>query len=178
MKSIDDYRRELMDYSSRSTVGGRELFAEDSTKEEENLPVAQNSGSVDNTSLGDSGFGTLIVSLTHSKGLFPIAGASVCIEDSAGKRIGCKQTDQSGKTTEWQLPAPSKELSENPGVAPADVSSFYTIRVTADGYLPVVIEGIPIFDGVKTLQPLDMFFAGAAPSGLPEVIKFSNSYTL
>ena len=125
-----------------------------------------------------SGIGTLVVVLTHSKGLFPVPNAKVCVSDANGNSIGCNITDSSGRTAEWRLPAPPKANSTSPGASASDVSAFYNIRVDAEGYLPVIIEGVPIFDGVRTLQPLDMFFAGAAPSGAPEVIKFSNSYTL
>ncbi len=168
-KSMEDYRRELMDIASRSTVGGRELFAEDSKLEGEE-PMQ----SVSPNSLGS---GTLIVELTHSKGLFPVVNAKVCLSDANGVSIGCKQTDNSGKTEEWRLPAPPKANSETPD-NPNAVSAFYNLRIDAEGYVPVIVEGVPIFDGVRTLQPLDMFFLGASESSAPEVIKFSNSYTL
>ncbi len=122
--------------------------------------------------------GTLVVVLTHSKGLFPVPNARVCVSDTNGNSIGCKQTDESGRTEEWRLPAPPKANSASPGASASDVSAFYNLRIDAEGYVPVIIEGVPIFDGVRTLQPLDMFFAGAADSTAPEVIKFNNSYTL
>lgn len=170
-KSMEDYRRELLNMASRSAVGGRELFAEDSMVEN----TAQNE--VQNTTPNLSGSGTLIVELTHSKGLFPVVNAKVCLSDMNGRNIGCKQTDNSGKTEEWSLPAPPKANSETPD-DPNNVSAFYNIRIDADGYVPVIIEGVPIFDGVRTLQPLDMFFLGAAQTDAPQVIKFNNSYTL
>lgn len=164
-KSMEDYRRELIDMASRSSVGGRELFAEDSLAE--NMEVIST----------PSGSGTLVVELTHSKGLFPVVNAKVCVSDMGGRNVGCKQTDSSGKTEAWRLSAPPKSNSETPG-DPEDVSSFYNIRIDAEGYVPVIIEGVPIFDGITTLQPLDMFFLGAAQSSEPQIIKFNNSYTL
>lgn len=174
-KSMEDYRRELLQMASRSAVGGRELFAEDSMAE---LPKADATQTVvPNNTANLTGSGTLIVELTHSKGLFPVVNARVCVSDMAGRNLGCKQTDSSGKTEEWRLSAPPKANSETPG-DPNDVSAFYNIRIDANGYVPIIIEGVPIFDGVRTLQPLDMFFLGAAGSSEPQVIKFNNSYTL
>lgn len=171
-KSMEDYRRELLDMASRSTVGGRELFAEDSMVEDATQSTVP---SVTPDLVGE---GTLVVSLTHSKGLFPVVNAKICLSDMSGRTIGCKQTDSSGKTEEWRLPAPPKANSENPNGNPNDVSAFYNIRIDAQGYVPVIIEGVPVFDGIRTLQPFDMFFLGAAESSEPQVIKFNNSYTL
>lgn len=254
-KSIEDYRRELMDMAMRGGVGGRELFAEDSqvetmpprptqptppqmppqpivpepmppqtrptipepmpprpapkppTPPQVSRPIPPRPTTPQPTQPQPmpprpippvpprpqpsqtrpvpvpppsapelSASGTLVVALTHSKGLFPVPNARVCVSDSLGNNLGCKQTDASGRTDEWRLSAPPKANSASPGSS--NVSAFYNLRIDADGYVPVIIEGVPIFDGVRTLQPLDMFFAGAAPSTAPEVIKFNNSYTL
>ncbi len=177
-KSMEDYRRELIEMASR-VAGGRELFAEDSMVENAPQNTMSNSPQtmMPNNTANLTGSGTLVVELTHSKGLFPVVNAKVCVIDMSGRNIGCKQTDSSGKTEEWRLPAPPKANSETPD-NPGDVSAFYNIRVDASGYVPVIIEGVPIFDGIRTLQPLDMFFLGAAQSSEPQVIKFNNSYTL
>ena len=239
-KSIEDYRRELMDMAMRGGVGGRELFAEDSRVETmpprptqptppqiqtrptvpddmppqnslrptppaspqptPNPPTPETSGPIPPRPTTPqpmpprptqpvpprpmpprptpqrpqppqtrpipvppppsapelSASGTLVVALTHSKGLFPVPNARVCVSDSLGNNLGCKQTDASGRTDEWRLPAPPKANSASPGSS--NVSAFYNIRIDAEGYVPVIIEGVPIFDGVRTLQPLDMFF--------------------
>lgn len=178
-KSMEDYRRELIDMASRSSVGGRELFAEDSMVENAPQNAMPNSPQtmMPNNTTNLMGSGTLVVELTHSKGLFPVVNAQVCLSDMNGRPIGCNRTDNSGKTEEWRLPAPPRANSETPN-DPNNVSAFYNIRVDAEGYVPVIIEGVPIFDGVRTLQPLDMFFLGAAESNEPQVIKFNNSYTL
>lgn len=117
------------------------------------------------------------MALTHSRGLYPVSGANVTV--LSGERVIEREvTDLSGKTRRIMLPAPSKIYSESPEGNPRDVSAFYNVTVSADGFLPVRLEGVPIFDGVNTTQPLDLTYRATAGNDRPITIKFDNSYTL
>ncbi len=127
---------------------------------------------------GQMGEGSLVVFVTHSRGLYPVENATVRVAKKSGEPIVTERTDSSGKTPPLTLPAPSKIYSETPGENAADVSEGYDVRIDADGFVSVIIQGVPIFDGVKTLQPIDLVSLSAAPGPGPTVIKCNNSYTL
>ena len=127
---------------------------------------------------GRMGEGSLVIIVTHSKGLYPVENALVRVTKNDGEPIISERTDSSGKTPPLSLPAPSKIYSEAPGESSSDVLEGYNVRIDADGFVSVIIEGVPVFDGVKTLQPMDLVSISAAPGPGPTVIKFNNSYTL
>ena len=64
------------------------------------------------------------------------------------------QTDESGIADDIPLPAPDKSLAESPaGEAPyAD----YRITVTRPGYRTEVYTEVPVFDGIKSIQPVQL----------------------
>ncbi len=139
-KNINDYIKELFEYQRRSKFND------------------------------DSGSGKLMVTLTHSKGTFPVINGRVNVRNSDGAEITTVFTDESGKTEEIILPAPSVSASESPGASFDTVAGFYNIFVSADGYVDAEIRNIPIFDGITSMQTYDMIFQGAAPDDLPQVI--------
>ena len=179
-KSIEDYKRELLEYSRRAKV------IPANTQEVRPPEVDENIGTRPDVTLPPqflpdpenyTGSGGLTVALTHSRGLYPVAGASVTIYDG-DKVIEREVTDLSGKTKRILLPAPAKIYSESPGENPRDVSAFYDLLIEADGFLSVRVEGVPIFDGVNTTQPLDLTYTAAAENNQPIIIKYDNSYRL
>ncbi len=179
-KSIEDYKRELMElYHSRKAIPVN-------TQDVRPPEVDENIGTRPTLQLPEeivpepesyTGRGGLTIALTHSRGLYPVSGANVTVLQG-DRTIEREVTDLSGKTGRIMLPAPSKIYSESPGENYRDVAAFYDIRIDADGFLPVRIEGVPIFDGVNTTQPLDLTYIAAAGNNQPITIKFDNSYTL
>lgn len=107
----------------------------------------------------NSQFGTLLFQVTGGQGSVPIANATVVISKSLpnGYMLSITATtDESGKTEEFSLPAPSRTLSQIPGTA--DVFSTYHARISAPGTVSAVVHDIPIFDGVTTIQPVSLSF--------------------
>lgn len=102
-------------------------------------------------------FGTLMFQVTWGQGAFPIAGATVAITKKLtdGHALSITTTtDESGKTEQFSLPAPNKSLSQTPGGR--DVFATYDAVISAPGYLSVIVNDIPIFDGINTIQPVRM----------------------
>lgn len=102
-------------------------------------------------------FGTLLFQVTSGQGAFPIAGAKVVITKNLtdGHSLSITtSTDESGKTEEFSLPAPNKSLSQSPGGK--DVFAIYDAVITSPGYVTVVVREIPIFDGITTIQPVNL----------------------
>ncbi len=102
-------------------------------------------------------FGTLIFQVTGGQGVFPIPNAKVHISKELNDRLSFSitvLTDENGKTEPISLPAPDRKLSQSPhnGI----VYAVYQAEVTADGYIPTEIRDLPVFDGVTTIQPVNL----------------------
>lgn len=110
-------------------------------------------------------FGTLLFQVTGGQGAFPIGGAKIIITKSLTDSHALSittATDESGKTEEFSLPAPNKGLSQAPGGK--EVFAVYDAVITAPGYQAATVRDIPIFDGVTTIQPVEL---SPALAGMP-----------
>lgn len=88
----------------------------------------------------------------------PIAGASVTVSKTVDGEITyseTKLTDESGKTGLFEVETPPRSLSlqRDANTMPYET---YNMRVEAADYLPAVIEGIQVFEGEVSLQPVEM----------------------
>ncbi len=102
-------------------------------------------------------FGTLIFQVTGGQGAFPVPDAVVTLSKMLHDNLSLSvtvRTDESGKTEPLSLPAPSKVLSQSPnnGI----VYAAYDAKVAAAGFLPTEIRNLPVFDGVTTIQPVNL----------------------
>lgn len=132
----------------------------------------------------DVGVGRLIVNVTSGAGLFPVENASVIVSDAAsqgGSELAAVKTDQSGKTPVIYLPAPDKDMSQQPqpdGEA-AETRAQYNITVSAPGYVTALVEGISVFDDVTAIQNVDMLNVSAADGNTePRLINEETIYRL
>lgn len=102
-------------------------------------------------------YGNLMFQVTGGQGAFPVAGAKIVIikdlDDTHAFSV-TEQTDENGKTEGMYLPAPSRNLSQTPGNG--DVFAKYRAEITAAGYTPVQVVEIPVFDGITTIQPVNL----------------------
>ena len=102
--------------------------------------------------------GTLIVSTSVAGGALPLANTVVRIigTDEENKLTEYSLlTDIDGVTTRISLPAPSRTLSETPG-AKEQAYALYNIEVSAPGYYTKRIFDVAVFEGVETLQSINM----------------------
>jgi hypothetical protein len=84
----------------------------------------------------------------------PISGAKVSIYDAAHRLIDTLPTNISGQTEKISLIAPDKRLSlETSDIRPYSV---YSVIIEAQGYISVEIQGVQIFDSVKSVQEVQM----------------------
>lgn len=107
------------------------------------------------------GTGYLIVRVTTARGVIPLEGVPVRIwdynDDTTGQReglVGVYRTDRSGNTERISLPAPPRELSEQPGNKKPYAT--YNIDVQTNGYYEQFYTNVPIFDGITSVQQADL----------------------
>lgn len=98
-------------------------------------------------------YGSFFLELRSDGGGLPVTGALVQISHG-GVTVSSLYTD-SGGSAFVSLPCPDRVTSQTPGCA---TSAYYTydVRVSENGYVPVIFRGIQVFPGVTTRQKYDM----------------------
>lgn len=115
------------------------------------------------------GTGTLKVQVSTAKSSIPLENAAVYVTKEFNGRprvFFSGVTNADGIVDGIQLRAPSRQESQQPEKVPPYAS--YDIYVDAAGYRPEEYKGVPIFDGVQSIQPVNMAPNNGAEL-LPEV---------
>lgn len=174
---IEKYRRELIEFSKQIPVH-TQLPEEDlqqtvavvaqqqipvAREDEVNAPDAVITGRVpfadyDDFIAKNQSEGILRVQAFSANGSFPVPNATVRVYvplDNGERELFSGITDVDGIVDNIALPAPDSTISydENSTVAPYAV---YRLRVDKAEYAPAIFEGIPIFDSVKSIQPVGL----------------------
>lgn len=162
----------------------RERTPEPTQTAEEKINIEANKNALPEESLCKSGgdCGILQVEVTTANGDFPIEGAHITVYDESGENVlRFMLSDINGISPESALSAPPRSISQSPEESKEKKPySVYRIRVTAEGFYPVVNERVAIFSGIKSIQPVnmipiaefsdnpdkEMIFKGAEPSDL------------
>lgn len=110
---------------------------------------------------GLGGFGTLIVRAVSGDGTIPIDGALVYIRsysdspEDESNVIFSLRTGIDGMTEPVSLPTTPRENSISPGADGKEYTS-YNVEVRKEGYYTVENIGLPIFDGITSIQTAEM----------------------
>lgn len=102
--------------------------------------------------------GTLVIRAFTAGGALPVEGAIVRIQGTdENNRLKSYSliTDRDGITKAVVLPAPSVDYSLTPN-APEQPFSLYDVEISAPGYLSKRINGLSIFSGINSIQPINM----------------------
>ncbi len=105
-----------------------------------------------------SGQGYLQVEVTTASRAVPVQDATVIITESVNgmdSLIGMAVTDENGGTPVIPLSAPLKSFSEAPDPSERPYSE-YNIRVYKQGFYTVPQLTVPIFDSIKSIQPVSL----------------------
>lgn len=89
-----------------------------------------------------------------ARNALPVPGAKITVTKVIGGKphtFYTLTTDISGQTEEVILPAPPVALSQKPdcGVQPY---ALYDADITAEGFRPVSVRGLPVFEGILSVQ--------------------------
>ncbi len=106
--------------------------------------------------------GFLAVTVRTSNGAIPIENAKVSIYEnyengganSNGHLIYSLRTNNFGQTEKVALPTKSTSLS----LAPGNLRPFtsYNVFVSSEGYFDSDVINVPIFQGITSLQPINL----------------------
>lgn len=89
-----------------------------------------------------------------ARNALPVPGAKITVTKVIGGKphiFYTLTTDVSGQTEDVILPAPPVALSQKPdcGVQPY---ALYDADITAEGFRPVSVRGLPVFEGILSVQ--------------------------
>lgn len=172
---IEKYKRELVEFSKQIPLHMEDAYERESAavfaqqeipverEVEENEPEAVITGRVpfanyDEFLAGNPEKGSLRVQVFSANQSFPVPNATVRVFvqlDDGERELFSSITDVDGIVDNIPLPAPDSSVSfdENSTVAPYAV---YKLRVERPGYAAALFEGVPIFDSVKSIQPVEL----------------------
>lgn len=122
----------------------------------ESAPLEPRFSGDDSPSPDESGVGYITAEVTTGGGAVPIENAVVLItKKQGGKNYLLKMlvTDESGSTSTVALPAPNASFSETPEPSEKPYADYY-LSVYADGYYAQGDREVPVFSGVKSIQPI------------------------
>ncbi len=100
-----------------------------------------------------SGTGYLVVRISAASEALPLAGAKVFVrggEENDSGVIAVLESGSDGLTPKIALAAPPRALSESPGNLRPYAS--YNIDIHLDGYPSLMLQNVPIFDGITSVQ--------------------------
>jgi hypothetical protein len=126
----------------------------------------------DENSLGATGY--LLARVTTALGAIPLKDATVTIRNEKasnnGERGGVIKvvtTDLDGNTPRIALPAPPRANSTSPGASLPFAS--YSVDVEAQGYYRQFFTGVPVYEGITSIQPANLvpFAQNASPDRRP-----------
>ncbi len=120
-------------------------------------PETQSNPQPQPTVPNDTNSGQLVVSVFTANQLFPVVGANITVtgENGTNENISeASDTDRSGRSVVFTLPAPSASMSQEPTTAIP--FSEYTVRVSHPQYFTAIIENVQVFDGVLTQLPVSL----------------------
>ena len=106
-----------------------------------------------------NGKGRLVVRVYTSRAELPIVDATVVVtqrnQDGKYKLLSVQATNSSGMTQPITIPTPMLGERTHPG---AQLPPFAICDVWAEhpGYAMLLVEGVQIFDGVETLQDMEL----------------------
>ena len=124
-----------------------------------------------------NGSGILTVRATTGNGSFPVSGAAVYVSEytEGGSLLYSLRTGKDGLTPPISLDTPLKSESLSPnGKIPY---SEYLVTVKKEGYYTNENIGVPIFDGITSVQTADLLPITESDiySGItPERVYFEN----
>ena len=167
---IEKYKQEMRNFQ-RMSKSVKPTMAEPSvskptTPPKQNLPDGQ---------------GSISANVTAIRQLYPIPNAKVTIFEGDIDNmqvVDTALTDQSGKTKNFILPTPQKNLSLESSNMQLPYS-LYGMLVQADGYVDNIHLNIPVFSGVNSVQGSDMMLLETAGADKgPRIFDELQQYTL
>ena len=98
---------------------------------------------------------TLIFQLYTARGASPVPNVAVTVTDPETGSSRVVTTNSSGRTPPLCVTAPPASISLDPNASQLPYK-LYNASFEAEGFLPVNVEGIQVFDGIESIEALEL----------------------
>ncbi len=107
--------------------------------------------------IGYTGTGYLVIRASTASNALPIENATVTVRGNQPNFSGVivkMQTGRNGLTPKISLATPPRSNSTSPGIE--NPFATYNVDVVLDGFFPSSAQQVPVFDGITSVQPINM----------------------
>ena len=102
--------------------------------------------------------GSILIYISAAGQAAPLPGVTLTVADAGGSVRARLVTDADGFAEAADLPAPDAANTT------AQPYALYRIEAALDGWQPLVLNGVQVFDAQQTVARLNLLPAGAAPA--------------
>ena len=126
--------------------------------------------------------GSILIYTSAAGQAAPLPGVTLTVTDAGGSVRARLVTDADGFAEAADLPAPDAAYSLDAANTAVQPYAIYRIEAALDGWQPLVLNGVQVFDAQQTVARLNLLPAGAAPasavSRTVEVVPLTSPYVV
>ena len=108
--------------------------------------------------------GSILLYVSAAGQAAPLPGTVLTVADEGGAVRVRLVSDADGYAEAAALPAPDATYSLDPDNTTVQPYALYRIEAALDGWQPLVLENVQVFDGQQTIARLSLLPAGAVPA--------------
>lgn len=108
--------------------------------------------------------GSILIYTSAAGQAAPLPGVTLTVTDAGGGVRARLVTDADGFAEAADLPAPDAAYSLDAANTTVQPYALYRIEAALDGWQPLVLNGVQVFDAQQTVARLNLLPAGAAPA--------------
>ena len=108
--------------------------------------------------------GSILIYTSAAGQAAPLPGVTLTVTDAGGSVRARLVTDADGFAEAADLPAPDAAYSLDAANTTVQPYALYRIEAALDGWQPLVLNGVQVFDAQQTVARLNLLPAGAAPA--------------
>lgn len=107
--------------------------------------------------------GSILIYTSAAGQAAPLPSVTLTVTDAGGSVRARLVTDADGFAEATDLPAPDAAYSLDAANTTVQPYALYRIEAALDGWQPLVLNGVQVFDAQQTVARLNLLPAGAAP---------------
>ena len=108
--------------------------------------------------------GSILIYTSAAGQAAPLPGVTLTVTDAGGSVRARLVTDADGFAEAADLPAPDAAYSLDAANTTVQPYALYRIEAALDGWQPLVLNGVQVFDAQQTVARLNLLPAGAVPA--------------
>ena len=125
--------------------------------------------------MAENSYGYVRVTVRTAGGAVPVQRAIVTVKDEKETLLAVFFTDENGNTPDLKVATPPRANSESPNAGGA-AFSLYNIDTDKAGYKSVRNIGVPVYDSITSIQPVELVPVSEGGEGeYDENIKYNES---